>query len=57
MVKPKNDSETGQAESAKERHKKLLKLLKNEIWPHIPRSLLGIRLSKAEEEEILGFVE
>jgi antitoxin VapB len=57
MVEPKNDSEIEQAESAKERYKKLLKLLENEIWPQIPSSQLGIRLSKAEEEEILGFEE
>jgi hypothetical protein len=57
MVEPKNDSETEQAESAKERHKKLLKLLENEIWPQIPSSQLGVRLSKTEEEKILGFEE
>jgi antitoxin VapB len=29
--------------------------LEEEIWPQIPAELLGKTLSKAEEEEILGF--
>lgn len=28
----------------------------NEIWPYIPESLRGTRLTKAEEEAILGYV-
>ncbi|MCP5112248.1 MAG: type II toxin-antitoxin system VapB family antitoxin [bacterium] len=30
-------------------------LLKNRIWPSIPTDVLGSKISKAEEEEILGF--
>ena len=35
----------------------LLAFLQDEIWPQIPKELLGTRLTKAEEEEILGFGE
>ncbi len=57
MNGPKKDSGIEQAESAKQKYKKLVELLENEIWPQIPSSQLGVRLSKAEEEEILGFEE
>jgi antitoxin VapB len=33
----------------------LLAFLEDEIWPQIPVELLGTRLSKAEEEAILGY--
>lgn len=33
----------------------LLNFLEDEIWPQIPSELLGTRLSKAEEEAILGY--
>jgi hypothetical protein len=55
MNAPKKDSGIEQAESAKQKYKKLIEFLENEIWLQIPSSQLGIRLSKAEEEEILGF--
>ena len=35
----------------------LLAFLQDEIWPQIPKELSGTRLTKAEEEEILGFGE
>ena len=57
MNEPKKDFGIKRVESAKQKYKRLVELLKNEIWPHIPSSHLGIRLSKAEEEEILGFEE
>ena len=31
--------------------------LEEEIWPQIPSELMGKTISKAEEEEILGFGE
>lgn len=34
---------------------RLLRLLEREIWPTIPASVRGTRLSKAEEEQILGY--
>lgn len=40
--------------SSDKRHR-LISLLEDEIWPIIPEDQLGIRLSKAEEEAILGF--
>ena len=36
---------------------RLTMLLKEEIWPQIPANLLGTKLSKAEEEAILGYGE
>jgi antitoxin VapB len=35
----------------------LLSFLQDEIWPQIPPELLGTRLTKAEEERILGYGE
>lgn len=34
---------------------RLLRLLEREIWPTIPASVRGTRLSKADEEQILGY--
>jgi antitoxin VapB len=36
---------------------RLLAFFQDEIWPQIPQELLGTKLTKAEEEEILGFGE
>jgi antitoxin VapB len=36
---------------------RLRMFLEEEVWPHIPAELLGKKLSKEEEEEILGFGE
>ena len=36
---------------------RLLAFLIDEIWPQIPAELLGTRLSKQEEEKILGYGE
>ena len=35
----------------------LLAFLQEEIWPQVPPELLGTRLTKAEEEKILGYDE
>ena len=37
--------------------KRLLSFLQDEIWPQVPDTLRGIRLSKEEEEAILGYGE
>lgn len=37
--------------------RRLQMLLQNEIWPRIPAAQKGVRLSKAEEEAILGYGE
>lgn len=34
---------------------RLRRLLEREIWPAIPPALRGTRLTKAEEEQILGY--
>ena len=34
-----------------------LAFLEEEVWPQIPASVLGTRLSKEEEEAILGYGE
>ncbi|MCA9928551.1 MAG: type II toxin-antitoxin system VapB family antitoxin [Anaerolineales bacterium] len=36
---------------------RLAAFLEDEIWPQIPANLLGKRLSKVEEEAILGYGE
>ena len=36
---------------------RLTTFLQEEIWPQIPPELLGTKLSKEEEEEILGYGE
>lgn len=40
-----------------DKHQRLIALLKEEIWPQIPADQLGKRLSKEEEEAILGYGE
>ena len=34
---------------------KLISFLENEVWPVIPREQMGKRLSRAEEDRILGY--
>jgi antitoxin VapB len=36
---------------------RLLTFLQDEVWPQIPADLRGTRLTKAEEEAILGYGE
>ena len=37
--------------------KRLVSFLEDEVWSQIPSELLGTRLTKAEEEKILGYEE
>jgi antitoxin VapB len=37
------------------RGQKVRRQLELEVWPYLPAEILGKRLSKEEEEEILGF--
>jgi hypothetical protein len=39
----------------KRRMAQALDFLENEIWPNIPRQLLGRRVTKKERERILGY--
>lgn len=41
--------------SVAERRRRVLRLLETKIWPAIPKNELGRRLSRAEEDEILGY--
>jgi antitoxin VapB len=41
--------------SPAERRKRLLDLLKTKVWPTIPRKQRGRRLSRDEEDAILGY--
>lgn len=45
---------TAADESVAERAARMRTFLENEIWPHVPPDQLGKRLTKEEEEEILG---
>jgi antitoxin VapB len=38
-----------------ERRQRLLRLLRGRIWPSVPKDQLGRRLSRAEEDAILGY--
>jgi hypothetical protein len=38
-----------------ERREKLKKLLEREIWPNIPKGQPGKRLTRKEEDEMLGY--
>jgi antitoxin VapB len=39
----------------RDRPGRLLRLLESEVWPLVPQEQRGRRLSREEEEEILGF--
>jgi antitoxin VapB len=39
----------------RDRLKDLRRLLEEEIWPSIPKSVLGKKLTKKEKERILGY--
>jgi antitoxin VapB len=41
--------------AADDRRARLLKFLEKKVWPTIPADQRGKRLSRAEEDEILGF--
>ena len=36
---------------------RLFTFLQDEVWPQVPAELMGVRLTKAEEEAILGYGE
>jgi antitoxin VapB len=38
-----------------ERRDRALRFFKTRVWPAIPRTQLGRRLSRAEEDDILGY--
>ncbi|MDQ2877097.1 MAG: type II toxin-antitoxin system VapB family antitoxin [Actinomycetota bacterium] len=38
-----------------DRHQRVLRFLEHEVWPRIPEGELGRHLSRAEEDEILGY--
>jgi len=40
---------------ASRRHDRLVRVLEEEIWPLMPPDQLGVPISKAEREEILGY--
>ena len=37
------------------RRERLMRLLEQEIWPLVPRAVLGKRVTKKERERILGY--
>jgi antitoxin VapB len=39
----------------RERRQELIQFLETEVWPTIPRKVLGRRLTSREEEDILGY--
>ncbi len=41
--------------SAEQRRERVLRFLENNVWPTLPEGERGRRLTRAEEDEILGF--
>jgi antitoxin VapB len=41
--------------SIADRRQRVVRFLKNDVWPTIPKHLLGKRPTRSEEDEILGF--
>lgn len=41
--------------AAADRGARLARFLRQEVWPHLPAEERGRRLTKAEEEELLGY--
>jgi antitoxin VapB len=41
--------------SAEERRERVLRFLKKDVWPTVPKGERGRRLTHAEEDEILGY--
>ena len=41
--------------STPERRQRVLRFLQKRVWPTIPKKHLGRRLTRAEEDEILGY--
>lgn len=39
----------------RDRRAEVLRFLEREVWPKVPQELLGRGLTKAEQEEILGY--
>jgi antitoxin VapB len=39
----------------RDKRKELLRILEEEIWPTVPRSVIGKKISKKEQERILGY--
>ena len=43
------------AKPVEERRARLLALLKRKVWPGVPKNQMGRRLTRTEEDEILGY--
>lgn len=41
--------------SVAERRRRVLRFLETRVWPTIPKNQLGRRLTRAEEDDILGY--
>jgi antitoxin VapB len=41
--------------SAAERRQRVVRFLKRDVWPTIPKKFLGRRPTRIEEDEILGY--
>jgi antitoxin VapB len=41
--------------SSHSRKERLEVFLRNHVWPQVPRNVLGRKISKAQEEQILGY--
>ena len=41
--------------STEDRRARLIRFLEKKVWPTLPKAEIGRRLTRAEEDEILGF--
>lgn len=42
-------------EEVKRRKERMLRFLRTKVWPKVPKQELGRRLTRSEEDEILGY--
>jgi antitoxin VapB len=42
-------------EETKRRRERMLRFLRTKVWPKVPKKELGRRLTRGEEDEILGY--
>lgn len=40
---------------ARDRRAELTRFLEQEVWPHVPKRVLGRRVSRGEQDRILGY--
>jgi antitoxin VapB len=55
MTLHKENPDVARLASMKTRRARLLRFLRAKVWPSVPKEQLGRRLTKAEEDALLGY--